>query len=81
VESLISSEPMMIGVFINPSGEIYEMIVYLSLERSAKFMLKTKNQNQRIEIVSAVDGSLSPYDTKEGLWLVAGSGALLKISN
>jgi hypothetical protein len=81
VESLTSSEPMMIGEFKNLPGEIYAMIVNLSLERSAKFMLKTKNQNQRIEIVSAVDGSLLPYDTKEGLWLVAGSGALLKISN
>ncbi len=79
VESLASSEPMMIGEFKNSDGQIYVMIVNLSLERSAKFTLQTRPVNQPIEIVSAVDGSLSPYDPKAGLWLVAGSGALLKI--
>jgi hypothetical protein len=41
--------------------------------------LKTDDENKRIEIVSAVDGSLLPYDGNAGLWLVAGAGALLKL--
>ncbi len=79
VESLTSSEPMMIGEFKNSAGEVYVMIVNLSLERSAKFTVQTKNTNEQIKTISAVDGSLSSYDQKAGLWLVAGSGALLKL--
>jgi hypothetical protein len=79
VESLTGSEPMMIGEFTHATGEFYVMVVNLSLERSAKFTLQTRNANERIEIVSAVNGSLSPYDPTAGLWLVAGAGALLRL--
>jgi hypothetical protein len=79
VQSVTSAEPMMIGEFKNAAGGIYVMIVNLSLERSTKFTLKTDDENKRIEIVSAVDGSLLPYDGNAGLWLVAGAGALLKL--
>lgn len=78
IQAVKSAEPMMVGEFKNATGEIYVMIVNLSLEHSAKFNLETE-QSRRLEIVSAVDGSLSPYNQKDGLWLVAGSGALLKV--
>jgi hypothetical protein len=55
------------------------MIVNLSLERSAKFTLKTAQPHTSIQIVSAIDGSFSPFDQKDGLWLVAGQGVLLKL--
>ena len=80
IASLTGSEPMMLGEFKNSEGEIYVMVVNLSLERSAKFTLQPGRPDSQIEIVSAADGSLSPYDSKAGLWLVAGSGALLKVS-
>jgi hypothetical protein len=35
--------------------------------------------NEFIEIVPAVDGSVSAFDPKNGLWLVAGQGALLAL--
>ncbi|MGI8964756.1 MAG: hypothetical protein ACR2H1_01570, partial [Limisphaerales bacterium] len=64
VESLTGSEPMMIGEFKNAADEVYVMIVNLSLERSAKFIMQTKNIKRQIKIVSARDGSLSTYDAK-----------------
>lgn len=80
VKSLTGSEPLMLGEFTAPSGERYVMVVNLSLERSVKFTLEAFGADARIEVVSSADASLSPYDKKAGLWLVAGSGALLKIS-
>lgn len=79
VESLTSTEPMMIGEFKDAEGNVYAMVVNLSLERSAKFIMQTKSQVREIGIVSAVDASVSPFDPKAGLWLVAGAGALLKL--
>ncbi len=55
------------------------MLVNLSLERSAKFTLTTRQPDDSIKIVSAVDGSLSAFDPKNGLWLVAGQGVLLAL--
>jgi len=55
------------------------MIVNLSLQRSAQFALTTQTLFDKIQIVSAVDGSLSTFDQKNGLWLVAGQGVLLKL--
>lgn len=81
VASLTGSEPMMLGEFKNPAGEIYVMVVNLSLERSVKFTLQTQRPDSSVKIVSAADGVLSPYNPKTGLWLVAGSGALLKVEN
>jgi hypothetical protein len=57
------------------------MIVNLSLERSAKFTLTTAQPWESIKIVSAVDGSLSAFDQKNGLWLTAGQGVLLALGN
>ncbi len=55
------------------------MIVNLSLERSAKFTLTTTQPRESIQVVSAVDGSLSAFDQKNGLWLTAGQGVLLAL--
>jgi frataxin-like iron-binding protein CyaY len=69
----------MVGEFRHTNGDAYVMIVNLSLERSAKFTLTTRQPGDSIRIVSAVDGSLSAFDTKNGLWIVAGQGALLAL--
>ena len=79
VESIACPEPVMVGEFKHSNGDRYVMLVNLSLERSAKFTLKTLQPHESVEILSAVDGSLSPLDQKVGLWLVAGQGALLRL--
>ena len=79
VEAVTCSTPVMVGEFTHANGEAYVMVVNLSLERSARFTLKTRRQYGCIKLVSAVDGSLSAFDPKEGLWLVAGQGALLAL--
>jgi len=82
-----SEVPMMVGEFENKVGEKFIMVVNLSLERSAKFFLKTRISGEKMWMVSAGDmGQLLPMDEvtrpdlgpKAGLWLVAGQGVLLK---
>jgi hypothetical protein len=79
VETVTCPTPVMVGEFKHSNGDSYVMVVNLSLERSAKFTLKTTQPCDSIKIVSAVDGSLSEFDQKGGLWLVAGQGALLAL--
>ncbi|HZM03083.1 MAG TPA: hypothetical protein VFC44_08655 [Candidatus Saccharimonadales bacterium] len=79
VDSVTSSFPVMVGEFQHQNGRAYVMVVNLSLEKSSRFTLKTKPSVPRIFIVSAVDGSLSPFNQKEGLWLTAGQGVLLAL--
>ncbi len=79
VGAVTAPTPVMVGEFVHANGDEYLMVVNLSVERSAKFSLKTTQPRNSIQIVSAVDGSLSDFDQKAGLWLVAGQGALLKL--
>ncbi len=79
VEGVVCPTPVMVGEFKHRNGNSYVMVVNLSLERSAKFTLTTRQPYESIKIVSAVDGSLSAFDQKGGLWLVAGQGVLLAL--
>ena len=79
VEAVTCPTPVMVGEFKHSNGDSFVMIVNLSLERSASFTLTTRQPYKSIKIVSAVDGSLSPFDQKAGLWLVAGQGVLLAL--
>jgi hypothetical protein len=79
VDAVMCPTPVMVGEFRHANGDNYVMLVNLSLERSAKFSLTTKPPFETIQVVSPVDGSLSTYDQKSGLWLVAGQGVLLKL--
>jgi hypothetical protein len=80
IRSATCSAPVMVGEFSDANGKSYVMVVNLSLERSAKFFLKLNNPKGAVQIVSTVDRSLSAIDEKNGLWLVAGQGALLKLN-
>ena len=71
----------MVGEFRHANGQAFVMIVNLSLERSARFTFKTRQPCAAIQVVSAMDGSLTPFETKDGLWLVAGQGALLSLQH
>jgi len=79
VEAVSCPTPVMIGEFRHANGDDYIMVVNLSLERSARFTFQTTQPRKTIQIVSSVDGSLSPFDQKDGLWLTAGQGALLAL--
>jgi hypothetical protein len=81
VESVACPTPVMVGEFRHANGEPYVMVVNLSLERSAKFTFKTRQPYAAIKAISAVDGSLSVIDLKDGLWLVAGQGVLLALKD
>ena len=50
---------MMIGEFESEKGNRYVMVVNLSLERSARFVLKTDMENERLFVVST--GEQPPY--------------------
>ncbi len=79
VAAVACPTPVMVGEFKHSDGDAYVMIVNLSLERSARFTLTTTQPCESIQVVSAVDGSLSGFDQKNGLWLTAGQGALLAL--
>jgi hypothetical protein len=77
VEAVTCSTPVMVGEFKHENGDAYAMVVNLSLQKSARFTVQTRGG--AIQIVSPVDGTLSAYDQKEGLWLTAGQGTLLRL--
>jgi hypothetical protein len=79
VEAVTCATPVMVGEFRHANGDAFIMVVNLSLERSAKFFVKTTEHYTAIKVVSAVDGSLTTLDEKGGHWLVAGQGVLLKL--
>jgi hypothetical protein len=80
VEAVTCATPVMVGEFRHVNGQAYVMVVNLSLEKSAKFTLATRQPRNAIQVVSAMDGSLSPLP-KDGLWLVAGQGVLLALQD
>lgn len=82
VTGVKTETPMMVGEFKDDNGGIYAMVVNLSLEKSAKFEITTKEENQEVFVVSSVDGSLKPLekvDKTNAYWLVAGHGVLLSL--
>lgn len=73
------SPPIMVGEFEGKDGD-YVMLVNASLEKAANVKLQTVQAYARKEIISAVDGSLSPLDETNGHWLVPGGGVLIKLT-
>jgi len=59
VKSVESDAPLMVGEFMNKDGERYVMVVNLSLERTANFILNTNVPNEVMYTVSL--GEDSPY--------------------
>ena len=58
INSVECKQPLMIGEFESKKGNKYVMVVNLSLEKSARFILNTKIPNERIFAIPAVD---EPY--------------------
>jgi len=59
VQEVTCDEPLMIGEFESEKGNRYVMVVNISLERSARFILKTDTENERLFVVSI--GENPPY--------------------
>ena len=59
VQEAMCTEPLMIGEFESDRGNRYAMVVNISLEHSASFVLKTDIENERLFIVST--GEQFPY--------------------
>ena len=71
--------PVMVGEFVDRDGGAYVMIVNLSLEKSANIKLKTATEYKNKQVISATDGQPSRLDEENGLWLVPGHGALIRL--
>jgi hypothetical protein len=75
VKAIQSPTPVMVGEFAGTGGERFALVVNLSLTRSAKVMVRGRDES--IRRVSPIDRSLMPL--QDGLlWLAAGQGVLLK---
>lgn len=77
VQSIKCDEPLMIGEFVSAKGNKYMMVVNLSLERSARFIVDTKVKNERLYVVAIADET--PYfweiDRYRGKMAMSGSNA------
>jgi hypothetical protein len=71
--------PVMVGEFSDERGADYVMLVNLSLERSTMLKLNTVKPYKLKQVFSAEDGRLLPLDEKNGHWLIAGQGVLVKL--
>ena len=71
--------PVMVGEFTDEQGRDYVMIVNLSLEKSTNIKLGTSKPYKSKQVYSAVDGRLVPLDEKNGHWVLAGHGLLVKL--
>ena len=80
IGTVTASTPVMVGEFRGPRATAYALVVNLSLAQTANLRLTTEPASQTIQQVSAVDGGLRPFDQeKDGFWLPAGQGVLLKL--
>jgi hypothetical protein len=79
-EKVVTDAPMMVGEFKSADGSNYIMVVNLSLAKSAKFDLRTKIPNEELSIVTTgeEDHPLERVSHKNGIWLTAGQGVLIK---
>src|SRR5205823_841494 len=78
VQAIQSDATIMVGEFTGPRDEKYFMLVNGSLQRSTKIQI-TLISKQKILHISPVDGSTSPLEEENSLWLAAGQGALLRL--
>jgi hypothetical protein len=79
-QQLTSEEPMMVGEFRDADGTNYLMVVNLSLGKSARFDVQTKIPSEEMYLVSVGEAThpLERISHKNGVWLPAGQGVLIK---
>ena len=59
VKHIKCAEPLMVGEFLSEKGNRYIMVVNLSLERSARFIVETAVKNERLFVINT--GEEQPY--------------------
>ena len=69
----------MVGEFKDEKGLDFVMVVNLSLERSTNIKLATVKPYKVKQVFSSENGRLLPLDEKNGHWLLAGQGLLVKL--
>ncbi len=74
-----AAPPIMVGEFQDGDGRDYVMLVNLSLEFSANVKIHTAVDHERKQVVSPINGGLTPLDEEHGYWLPAGHGVLIKM--
>ena len=67
IRSIESQTPVMVGEFAGDGGTDYVMVVNLSLEKSAKLLIKTQRDYHRREVVSPEEGQPLPLDDEDDL--------------
>jgi len=77
---IIKAEPpLMVGEFSDEKGTDFVMVVNLSLEKSTNIKLETVKPYKTKQRYSSEDGRLVPLDEKNGHWLSAGHGVLVRL--
>jgi hypothetical protein len=79
IQEVDTNVPLMIGEFRSDEGVDHVMVVNLSLENSAHFVLKRTDGRTTAQVFSPEDGSTASQDLAKGLWLAAGQGALFRL--
>jgi hypothetical protein len=71
--------PVMVGEFAGADGTDYVMIVNLSLQHAAHITFNTQAPYRTRERVSPEDGRPVAWNDKDGMWLIAGQGVLVRL--
>jgi hypothetical protein len=79
VASVECPTPIMVGEFDGPEGQGWVMLVNLSLRDSAKPKVAWAGTGSAPQVMSPADGSMSPMDADNTIWLTAGQGALIRV--
>jgi hypothetical protein len=81
IKTIECDDPLMVGEFESESGELYVLLVNISLEKTVRFSLSLENSNQKIfRIAPDMDYLKNNLnDPKKVFSLNTGSGVLVKI--
>jgi len=71
---------IMVGEFEGKDGD-YVMLVNIDLEKSANITLRTAKTYASKQVISAVDGHMTPIDEENGHWLIPGAGVLIALKD
>lgn len=78
---LETTSPMMVGEFVSQDGTNYVMVVNLSVEKSAKFVIETKTPNEQMWVVSAAEEGLLIPANDQNEFFLTGHGKERKPGN
>jgi hypothetical protein len=80
IDARHGAAPVMVGEFEDASGTPHVMLVNLSLERSAKLAVESRDGRRVASVASVDDGRFYELAEDAPLWLAPGHGVLLRLS-